>query len=153
MARRIITGHNAAGKSCFVADEIIDGMTHWESLQGDPLGGDRGAKHPAILTTTAPGIEPAPGGSKCVLVTMGPWAEMKPMLERGDIPGLDKDGFHRTETVDYILMMSGEITLLLEEGQTIVRPGDLVVQRNTLHSWQNHSNQPAIFWGIMVSAT
>jgi hypothetical protein len=151
MARRIITGHNAAGKSCFIADEAIEGMTAWESLPGAPLGGDRGEQHPALLAATAPGIEPPPGGSKCVTVTMAPWKEMKAMLERGDIQGLDKDGFHRTETVDYILMMSGEVTLLLEEGQTIVRPGDLVVQRNTLHSWQNHSNEPAIFWGIMVS--
>jgi hypothetical protein len=153
MARRIITGHNAAGKSCFVADEDIEGMTAWESLPGDPLGGDRGEKRPAFIATTAPGIEPARGGSKCVLVSMMPWTEMKPMLEQGGIPGLDKDGYHRTETIDYIMMISGEITLLLEEGQTIVRAGDLVVQRNTLHSWQNHSNQPAVFWGVMVSIT
>ncbi len=151
MGRRIITGHNAAGKSCFIADDIVEGMTMWESAPGLPLGPGADGAPPEILATTAPGIEPPPGGSKCVLVTMEPWKTMKARLEREPIAGLDANGFHRTETVDYIMLVSGEVTLVLEEGQKVVRAGDLVVQRNTLHAWHNNTDEPVIFWGVMVS--
>lgn len=155
MGRRVITGHDAAGKSCFIADETVDDMTLWQSLPGNRLGGTVLAgpidQPETILPTTAPGIEPAAGGSKCVRVSMAPWKTMKAQLERGEIPGLDKDGFHRTTTVDYIMLVSGEVTLVLETGSTIVRAGDLVVQRNTMHAWHNHTDEPVIFWGVMVS--
>jgi mannose-6-phosphate isomerase-like protein (cupin superfamily) len=151
MVRRVITGHNAAGKSCFVADEIVDDMTLWQSLPGMPLGAGPDGGAAALLPTSAPGIEPPPGGSKCVLVSMKPWQIMKPELERGDIPGLDADGFHRTATVDYIILVSGEVTLALEAGETVIRAGDLVVQRNTLHAWHNHTDEPVVFWGVMSS--
>ncbi len=151
MVRRIITGNNAAGKSCFVSDETVDDMTLWESLPGSPLGLEPDGAPQAPLPTTAPGIEPPPGGSKCVLVTMKPWKIMQPELARGDIPGLDADGFHRTATVDYIILVSGEVTLVLEEGETVVRAGDLVVQRNTVHAWRNHTDEPVVFWGVMSS--
>jgi hypothetical protein len=155
MGRRVITGHNAAGKSCFIADEAVDDMTLWASLPGNPLGGTvlagpLGAPD-HILPTTAPAIEPPPGGSKCVRVAMQPWKIMKPQLERGEIPGLDPDGFHRTTTIDYIMMVSGEVTLTLEVGQKTLRAGDLVVQRNTMHAWHNHTDEPVVFWGVMVS--
>ncbi len=151
MVRRIITGNNAAGKSCFVADETVDDMTLWQSLPGLPLGAEPDGAPPALLPSTAPGIEPPPGGSKCVLVSMKPWKIMKPELERGDIPGMDPNGFHRTATVDYIMLVSGEVTLVLEEGETTVRAGDLVVQRNTIHAWHNHTDEPVVFWGVMAS--
>jgi quercetin dioxygenase-like cupin family protein len=82
---------------------------------------------------------------------MKPWKIMKPELERGEIPGLDADGFHRTATVDYIMLVSGEVTLVLEEGETTVRAGDLVVQRNTVHAWHNRTDEPVVFWGVMAS--
>jgi len=150
MVRRVITGNSVDGNSYFVSDDEIAGMTLWESSPGDPLGSANGAPH-AVLPTTAPGLEPPPGGSRCVFATIPPWAIMRPNLERGDYPGLDADGFHRTETVDYIMMVSGEITLVLDQGETTVRAGDLVVQRNTMHSWRNNGHGPASFWATMVS--
>src|SRR5271169_4670413 len=110
MVRRVITSNTVDGRSYFVTDEAVDGMTLWESSHGDPLGGANGAPH-TILPTTAPALEPPPGGSKCLFVTIPPWEIMRASLERGDYPGLDAGGFHRTETVDYIMMVSGEITL------------------------------------------
>jgi quercetin dioxygenase-like cupin family protein len=83
-------------------------------------------------------------------VEIQPWKVMKPILEKG-IPGLDANGFHRTATVDYIMVVSGEVKLLLDEGDTIVRAGDLVVQRNTNHAWHNLGDGPADLWGVMVS--
>ena len=54
-------------------------------------------------------------------------------------------------TIDYIMVTEGEVTLLLDIGETLVRAGDLVIQRNTSHSWQVLGDQPAKLWGIMVS--
>ena len=65
--------------------------------------------------------------------------------------GLDADGFHRTTTIDYIMLVSGEVDLILDEGRTTVRAGDLVVQRNTNHAWHNMGDVPVDFWGVMMS--
>ena len=146
MVRRIVTGNNAQGRSYFVSDETVDEMYVWQSAEGDALG-----KGTPILPSTAPGIEPPAGGSKVVRVQMEPWQEMKARLDRGEVPGLDPDGFHTTTTIDYIMLVSGEVDLILDEGRTTVRAGDLVVQRNTNHAWHNLGETPVDFWGVMVS--
>jgi uncharacterized cupin superfamily protein len=58
---------------------------------------------------------------------------------------------HRTTTIDYIMIVSGEVDLILDEGRTTVRAGDLVVQRNTNHAWHVMAGGPVDFWGVMVS--
>jgi hypothetical protein len=151
MPRRVITGHNEAGRSCFVADEQVENGIAWQSLPGLPLGRDPNGGVPALLATTAPLLEPPPGGSLCHYIVMEPWRLMQPKLAQGSIPGVDAEGFHRTTTVDYILLVSGEVTLVLEEGETILKAGDMAIQRNTLHAWRNHTDQPVVFWGIMAS--
>jgi hypothetical protein len=48
---------------------------------------------------------------------------------------------HRTETVDYGIVLDGELVLIMDEGETIVRAGDIVVQRGTNHGWANRSDR------------
>lgn len=48
---------------------------------------------------------------------------------------------HRTETVDYGIVLEGEITLILDEGETVCRQGDIVIQRGTNHGWANRSDR------------
>lgn len=48
---------------------------------------------------------------------------------------------HRTETIDYGIVLEGEITLIVDEGETVVRAGDIVVQRGTNHGWANRSGR------------
>jgi len=146
MVRRIVTGNNARGKSYFVSDEEVAEMYIWQSPEGAQLGAGT-----PLLPSTAPGIEPPAGGSKVVRVQMEPWAEMKARLAHGEISGLDPDGFHITTTIDYIMVVGGEVDLILDEGRTTVRAGDLVVQRNTNHAWHNLGKTPVDFWGVMVS--
>ena len=148
MTRRVITGNNTAGKSYVVSDEILPDMTLWDTAGDDPLGGGSSR----LLPSSAPNLEPAKGGSKCLRVTLQPWKIMKPILERGEIPGVDAKGFHRTNTIDYIMMIDGEVTLLLDEGEVTLSAGDLLVQRNTNHAWHVRGDILANFWGVMVSA-
>jgi len=48
---------------------------------------------------------------------------------------------HRTETIDYGIVLEGEITLIMDEGETVVRAGDIVIQRGTNHGWANRSGK------------
>jgi len=48
---------------------------------------------------------------------------------------------HRTETIDYGIVLEGEITLILDEGETVARAGDIVIQRGTNHGWANRSGK------------
>jgi quercetin dioxygenase-like cupin family protein len=50
---------------------------------------------------------------------------------------------HRTRTVDYVVVIKGEIVLLLEDSEVTLRQGDVVVQRGTDHAWENRSSAPA----------
>ena len=58
--------------------------------------------------------------------------------------------FHRTETIDFGIVLSGEIVLLLDEGETTVRQGDIVVQRGTNHGWANRTDQPCRIAFILI---
>ena len=57
---------------------------------------------------------------------------------------------HRTETVDYGIVIEGEITLLVDEGETLVRAGDIVVQRGTNHAWANRSGRTCRIAFILI---
>src|SRR5207247_35881 len=60
--------------------------------------------------------------------------------------------FHRNESVDYNIILSGEIYAVTETGETLLKAGDVLIQRGTAHTWHNRSNEPCIFASIMVSA-
>jgi quercetin dioxygenase-like cupin family protein len=65
-------------------------------------------------------------------------------------PG-EKIGFHSTETVDLMTVLSGRITLVMERGEVVLVPGDCVVQRGTVHGWVNADSVPCTLIGIMAS--
>ena len=65
-------------------------------------------------------------------------------------PGQSHPLMHETATLDYIIILSGEIYLIMEEGKTLLRAGDLVVQRGTNHAWSNRSEQSWIQIAIVL---
>jgi hypothetical protein len=56
-------------------------------------------------------------------------------------PGAPHPFMHCTESIDYGIVLQGELTLILDEGETIVRAGDIVIQRGTNHGWANRADQ------------
>jgi len=67
-------------------------------------------------------------------------------------PGAPKF-MHRTETVDYALLLSGECDLELDSGEVVhMKAGDVVVQRGTMHAWVNHGSTPAVFAFVLIDA-
>ena len=59
---------------------------------------------------------------------------------------------HITSTVDYIIILEGEIYAAMDKGETLLKRGDVLVQRGTNHSWFNRSDKPCVLAAILVSA-
>lgn len=59
---------------------------------------------------------------------------------------------HQTSTLDYIIILSGELYLIMEEGETLLKPGDIVIQRGTNHAWSNRSDEPCIQLAVLIDA-
>jgi quercetin dioxygenase-like cupin family protein len=59
---------------------------------------------------------------------------------------------HRTTTVDYIIVLKGEIYAIMDKDETLLRAGDILVQRGTNHSWSVRTNEPCIIAAVLVNA-
>jgi quercetin dioxygenase-like cupin family protein len=59
---------------------------------------------------------------------------------------------HKTRTIDYVVLLSGEVTLLLDKGEVDLKPFDVVVQRGTNHAWVNKGKDPALIAGVLIDA-
>jgi uncharacterized cupin superfamily protein len=66
-------------------------------------------------------------------------------------PG-EHPGMHMTKTIDYALMLQGELVAITDEEETVLRAGDVLIQRGTNHAWANRSGQPARIAFILIDA-
>jgi uncharacterized cupin superfamily protein len=90
------------------------------------------------MPTDAPQLEPSPGGSSFHFVTLPPTAAgAKPF-------------WHRTMTLDYNILLGGDLVLMVDEGETTLHPGDVVIQRNTSHAWRNDTKTPVYWVAVLV---
>lgn len=62
-------------------------------------------------------------------------------------------GMHKTNTIDYVVIVKGEIYAVLDEGEVLLRAGDCLIQRGTHHAWSNRSNEPCLIAFVLISAT
>jgi hypothetical protein len=137
-ARRIVTGHNPSGKSYIVSDEMVDVANLWTTKPDQPIG-------------VAPEGEPhqlshATGETRFFMTTIQPSKDPKPNLE-------NRIGFHRTPGIAYCFMLTGEIVFLVDTKEVRVRAGDMVVERNTMHSWRNEGTVPVAMLITVVNAS
>jgi quercetin dioxygenase-like cupin family protein len=59
---------------------------------------------------------------------------------------------HRTETIDYAIVLAGEIYALMDEGEVLLKPGDVLIQRGTSHAWSNRTEQPCCIAFVLIDA-
>ncbi|MDE5109666.1 MAG: cupin domain-containing protein [Trichodesmium sp. St17_bin3_1_1] len=59
---------------------------------------------------------------------------------------------HKTKTIDYIILLKGDVTLLLDDDQVQLKPFDVVVQRGTNHAWVNNGKEPALFVAVLIDS-
>ena len=142
--RRIVTGHNVAGRAVVIADTVLDAT---RSPNGDAL-------FTLVWTTaTAPvdNDDPADGCDRAVGLTL-PGGSVLRVVEL--LPG-KRSAMHRTNSLDYGIVLSGAIELELDEGVvTLIDAGSIVIQRGTIHAWRNPSaNIPARVAFVLLDAT
>jgi quercetin dioxygenase-like cupin family protein len=142
--RRIVTGHDASGKSIVLSDaptpktlDIGTAAFH-EIWITDKTPVDIAATEPEC--TDRPVRVPPPANGVMVRFT-----EMEPGAE---------SPLHRTETLDVGIVLDGETWLLLDDGsETRVGVGDSVVQRGTMHAWANRSDRPVRMVFVLIDGT
>ena len=59
---------------------------------------------------------------------------------------------HKTKTIDYIILLKGDITLLLDEDEVRLKPFNVVVQRGTNHAWVNNGSEPALLIAVLIDS-
>ena len=146
--RRVVTGDNAeqsavvvsdSSPPCYVSPQGIRRFEVW-STDTMPAPIDEQA-HPDARVH---GLVPPPNGTALKIVEFPPesahagsadeFLASASALVRGSHPGM-----HRTRTLDYFIILDGEIVLILDGSETVVRRGDIVIQRGTNHAWSNRS--------------
>ncbi len=171
--RRIVTGHDTRGHSVFAQDGPAPRDTHFQHvpgfrtclLWGTEPGGSVPAQ-PQDPTSETSSWVPAPGGTRCMVITFPPDSVMMApdfdaaaagMEYLHKLPGLaecfeaDSPGMHTTASVDYGVLLSGELHLELDAGATRkLEPHDVVVQNGTRHAWRNRSTAPATIMFVLV---
>ena len=152
-ARRVVTGHDEYGKSIVLIDGAppnirdrgtgVDFIEIWST-----------ASVPASITsqepepTDGPLVTPPPaGGTKIRLNDFFP-GHIDKLPPRAD--GRHKM-MHRTQSIDYGIVLEGEIWMILDDSEMLLRQGDVVIQRGTDHAWENRSDQVCRMAFILVA--
>ena len=139
--RRVVTGHDDKGRAEVIIDETIGNVASqrpgaqygvvW-TTEGFPVSND-GNDDPSgkkIGTTV-------PNGSVFRVVSFGPGVTPRN---------------HRTDSIDYAVVMSGEIDMALDIGSVHLKAGDVLVQRGTIHNWVNRGTEPCVIAFVLISS-
>jgi hypothetical protein len=161
--RRIVTGHDAEGKSIVVIDGPPSAFGAFWQSQVTPADNSTMADAAQSVRT----LEPPPAGSIFRYALIPPedpnvspkereaaiarmFAQMGAEHCRSDTTR--HPGTHKTHTIDYIILLSGQVTLLLDKGEVDLKPFDVVVQRGTNHAWVNKGKEPALLGAVLIDA-
>ena len=167
--KRVVTGHDAQGLSVVIIQdepkaivlEKAGGLRLTElwathESPADIFGNADKAKRPQR-------IEPDPMGSVFRVIEYPPDSErlktLKPDEHFASMGATAADratrrhpGMHRTKTIDYAIVLSGEIYAVLDEGEVLLKAGDVLVQRGTNHAWSNRTNKAALIAFVLIDA-
>ena len=149
VTRRVVTGHTPEGVSVVLSDGPVpvvralpeDGVEFHEVWNTEGAPALVTAVEPNEPTERALAVPPPPCGTKIRVNTFAPGH----LDERGL-----QSPVHRTSSVDYGIVLSGEITLVLDDSEVTLRAGDVVVQRGTDHAWANRGSEPATVCFVLV---
>ncbi|MCH1526493.1 MAG: cupin domain-containing protein [SAR86 cluster bacterium] len=169
--RRVITGHDNDGKSIVVLDgppacsigEDVGGLFELWNTDGNPINTkdriDR-ADSEIILSPPRNGskfryfqINPTPEGVPMdVMQDMAAEAFKKIGASHHRVDTSKHPAMHKTDTIDYIILLKGDVTLILDQEEVDIKPHDVVVQRGTNHAWVNNGNEPALLIAILIDS-
>ena len=161
--RRIVTGHDAERKSVIVIDGpptpfgaywLTDSTPVDNTKSGDAGQQVRKLEPPlagsifrfAAIPPEDPNVAPEERERQAAKL----FAQMDAAHCRADTGR--HPGMHKTRTIDYVVLLSGEVTLLLDKGEGDLKPFDVVVQRGTSHAWVNKGKEPALIAAVLIDA-
>ena len=170
--RRVVTGHDAAGRSVFVMDgaaphvhqrspgsAVVTELWETRSTPADNRGNAEVTDHPFRLPPPTKGsvfriIDYPPDKERLAAL-----AQERTAPDDGSGAGAAlyhgtsrHPGFHKTNSIDYAIVLSGEIYAMMDEGEVLLRAGDVLVQRGTNHAWSNRSDEPARLAFVLIDA-
>jgi mannose-6-phosphate isomerase-like protein (cupin superfamily) len=170
---RVVTGHDAEGKAIVTSNGPLPTVVELKAIPGTIF-------HEVWSTSSAPArvdndpdpttgpllLPPPKHGSRIRFVDIPPdtaeylaqgASRMKEAFEQiGDAKastvnsGSPHPLMHRTESIDYGVVIEGEMTLVLDDSEVLLKPGSVVVQRGTNHAWANRSGKPCRMLFILV---
>ncbi len=167
--RRIVTGINAQGQSSIILDGPPDPVIEFAPGTGlYEIWTDHGGALDREASASEGGpilLSPPPGGVKLRWTTLAPTpagtsrSDSELFFDKafaqigahGDRPDTSRHpGMHQTQTIDFIIVVAGKVRLILEDGDCLLGPGDVVVQRGTNHAWACESETPAVFVAVLI---
>jgi mannose-6-phosphate isomerase-like protein (cupin superfamily) len=172
--RRIVTGHDNNGQAMITEDRIAPSVHTnpkrfgyhltqlWMTDQSPAFVGNEPDPTGRPLK-----LEPPKGGTVVRIIEFGPegdwlnnidaqgtreaWSALGTSEASTNTSGQAKHPFmHRTQSVDYALVLEGEITLVLDKDETVMREGDFLVERGTNHAWANRSGKPCRMLFVLI---
>ena len=147
--RRIVTGHDGAGKAVVATDDRLTastrpgraGIARCEVWSTDRMPVDNSEAAAAAQRQGFVVRHNYVGSGQGTVVRVVEFAPGSPKF------------MHRTETLDYAILLSGECDLELDDGVMVhMKQGDIAVQRGTMHAWVNNSTQPCVFAFVLIDA-
>lgn len=166
--RRVVTGHTPEGRSTIVADEpapqVNQGATPdtgsvvlWVTDAAPASNAGNADAAPAGVRNPVP---PATrGGTIFRIVDFAPSsrgaaapASALPGVHHTEDRSARHPGFHQTDTVDYAIVLEGEVWAILDEAETLLKAGDILIQRGTYHAWDNRSNDVCRIAFVLIDA-
>ncbi len=167
--RRIVTGHHANGRSMVLINDAAPNTTEikgWPGLHVTELWtteempvnnhgpADRGARalrhDPGPNGTIFRIVEIPPESSNSAIDSKAAFEHLgstnKPTAE----DSAKHHSMHKTNSVDYLVVISGEMHMVMEDGEVLLKTGDCIVQRGTNHAWVNKSGKPCVLAAVLV---
>jgi quercetin dioxygenase-like cupin family protein len=136
--RRVVTGHNREGKSIIQGDTELEGLPGRPGFSQLPMWATK--ELPARFTDEDPNTwkfgTTIAGGS---VFRVNQYA-----------PGV-AERWHRTDSIDYAVVLSGEIDMQMDEGEIHLKAGDVIVQRGTMHNWVNRGTEPCLIAFVLIA--
>ena len=168
--RRVVTGHDASGRAVIASDGLPPRVVELAAVPGTIF-------HEIWSTDSVPSrvdngpdptvgelrLAPPPGGTRIRVVDIPPDSVQDAVSPEeaaaafAEMGGSEAHGaggphalMHRTESVDYGIVLAGEVWLVVEDGETRLQPGDVVVQRGTNHAWSNRTEATARMAFVLI---
>ena len=172
--RRVVTGHDKDGKAVVISDAPAP-FVHVNPINPEWYSTDIWRTHETPARVDAVTDEPTLGprrqmptkhGTVLRINNFPPESQtvrnMTPEDSRKAFASLGNETaatfgrggrhplMHRTETIDYAIVLAGEITMVMDDCDVVLKTGDIVVQRGTNHAWSNRSDAPAVVAFVLI---